>query len=245
MSVPDPVPCELLPWDTEFFGCCIARVCGDTLKPEQAGQIDEWSRSHQVRALYFLARADDPVTLQTAARHGFELADIRVTFECELVNSPVPARPDPPTGVAIRPVQPADLAALQALARTGHTETRFFSDPHFPRQRVEDLYSTWIALEIQGGPKPYWLPLRPFINLWVMSPATWSRPAGRGKSAWSGSARRRADRALAKAWSGRRLTGTGLGCAGGDGGDSGTESRGPTALSAVWLSEPGLAALVS
>lgn len=150
MSVPDPVPCELLPWDTEFFGCCIARVCGDTLKPEQAGQIDEWSRSHQVRALYFLARADDPVTIQTAARHGFELADIRVTFECELVNSHAPARSDPLAGVTIRPVQPADLPVLQAMARAGHTETRFFSDSHFPRQCAEDLYSTWIALEIQG-----------------------------------------------------------------------------------------------
>ena len=49
MNVPDPAPCELLPWDTEFFRCRIARVCGDTLKPEQAAQIDDWSRQHRIR----------------------------------------------------------------------------------------------------------------------------------------------------------------------------------------------------
>src|SRR5208282_4213678 len=36
------------------------------------------------------------------------------------------------------------------MARTGHKETRFFNDAHFPRQRAGDLYSTWITLEAQG-----------------------------------------------------------------------------------------------
>ena len=36
------------------------------------------------------------------------------------------------------------------MARTGHKETRFFNDSHFPRQRAEDLYSTWITLDSQG-----------------------------------------------------------------------------------------------
>jgi len=65
MSTSDPVPRELLPWDTEFFGCRIARVYGDTLDLEQAVQIDEWSRSNHVRGLYFLARVDDPTTTGT------------------------------------------------------------------------------------------------------------------------------------------------------------------------------------
>lgn len=150
MSVPNPAPCELLPWDTEFFRCRIARVCGDTLKEEQAVQIDDWSRSNRIRGLYFLSRVDDPATIQTAEKHGFGLVDIRVTFERVVMNSHDPARPDPPPGASIRPVQPDDLPGLRAMARTGHGGTRFFSDSHFPRQRVEDLYSTWITLESQG-----------------------------------------------------------------------------------------------
>jgi len=150
MSKPNPVPCELLPWDTEFFHCRIARVCGDTLKQEQAVQIDEWSRNNRVRGLYFLSRADDPATIQIAGQHGFGLVDIRVTFECGAMDSQDSTRPVLPAGTSIRSVQPDDLPGLQAMARTGHRGTRFYSDSHFPRQRVEDLYSTWITLESQG-----------------------------------------------------------------------------------------------
>lgn len=150
MSAPDAAPCELLAWDTDFFRCRIACVCGDTLGPEQALQIDDWSRSHRIQCLYFLSRADDPATIRTAGQHGFALVDIRVTFECVLERSPEPARPSLPAGVGLRPARPGDLTGLQAIARTAHTATRFFNDPHFPRQQVEDLYSTWIAREVQG-----------------------------------------------------------------------------------------------
>jgi dTDP-4-amino-4,6-dideoxy-D-galactose acyltransferase len=150
MSVPNPAPCELLPWDTEFFHCRIARACGDTLNEEQAVQIEDWSRSHRIRGLYFLSRADDPATILTSEKHGFGLVDIRVTLERVAMDAHDPARPDPPAGAGIRPVQPGDLPGLQAMARSVHRGTRFFNDSHFPRQRAEDLYSTWITLESQG-----------------------------------------------------------------------------------------------
>ena len=86
MNVPDSDLCNLLPWDTEFFRCRIARVCGDTLKKEQAAQIDEWSRSNHIQGLYFLSRADDPATIRTAEQHGFGLVDIRVTFGCVVMD---------------------------------------------------------------------------------------------------------------------------------------------------------------
>jgi len=157
MSGPNPAPCELLPWDTEFFGCRIARVCSDSLTQEQAAQIDDWSRSHRVQGLYFLSRADDPATLQLAGRHGFGLVDIRVTFERVVMSSQDPAHPGPPAGVSLRPVQSDDLPGLQAMARMGHRDTRFFSDSHFPRQRAEDLYATWITLESQGRAQTVWV----------------------------------------------------------------------------------------
>ncbi|HEX3855800.1 MAG TPA: GNAT family N-acetyltransferase [Verrucomicrobiae bacterium] len=144
------IPCELLPWDTEFFGFRIARVCGDTLKMEQVVKIDDWSRSNRVRGLYFLSRADDPATIQTAEQHGFGLVDIRVTLERRMMDSHDLIRSDLPAGICIRPVQPNDLSGLRVMARRGHGETRFFSDSHFSRQRTEDLYSTWITLEVQG-----------------------------------------------------------------------------------------------
>lgn len=150
MSLPGTAVCELLPWDTEFFGRRIARVCGTALTTELAVQIDDWSRDNRVEALYFLSRADDPAVIRTAERHGFGLVDVRVTFEYTAGRSNCPDRSAGAEGILIRPFQPEDLLALQAMARSGHRDTRFFSDPHFSPQRAEDFYSTWITLESQG-----------------------------------------------------------------------------------------------
>ncbi len=150
MNLDAAAPCDLLEWDTNFFQCRIARVRNDKLNPDLAGRIDDWSRNSGVRGLYFLARADDPVTMRTAEEHGFELVDIRVTFECRLLGPGGQKSVQERSTVPIRSVCSEDLPALQALARTAHNDTRFCSDSHFSRSRVDALYSTWIALDCQG-----------------------------------------------------------------------------------------------
>jgi dTDP-4-amino-4,6-dideoxy-D-galactose acyltransferase len=150
MSEPNPPPCELLSWDTDFFGCRLARVRSNTLQPEVMAAIDDWCWSNQIRGLYFLSSADDPATIRIVEQHGFGLVDIRVTLARGLTNSGLPIDSFTVFGIHIRPVRPNDLPGLQAMARTGHQDTRFFSDRHFSRQRAEDLYSTWIYLETQG-----------------------------------------------------------------------------------------------
>jgi ribosomal protein S18 acetylase RimI-like enzyme len=150
MSMSPSENCELLPWDTEFFHCRIARVRGDTLGDEQASQIDQWSRDNRIQCLYFLARADDPGTLHNASRHGFGLVDIRVTLARAIgqAGNSVGSRTE--SAAAIRPVRPEDMPALQALACTLHTDTRFFCDHHFSRPLAASLYATWIKLECEG-----------------------------------------------------------------------------------------------
>ncbi len=150
MSLPESAPCEFLPWDTEFFGCRIARVRGEVMTPEQGAEADDWCRSNGVRCLYFLSRADDPETVQTAEQHGFGLVDVRVTFERALGRAAGPAGREQVSAISVRHAQPGDLAGLEAIARTAHTATRFFNDRHFPRPVVENFYATWVASEVQG-----------------------------------------------------------------------------------------------
>jgi dTDP-4-amino-4,6-dideoxy-D-galactose acyltransferase len=109
MNTAPPVPCELLPWDTHFFGCRIARVCGHSLTAGQAAQIEDWCRQNRIRALYFLSRSDDPLTIQLAEQHDFGLVDVRVTFEQPL-NTGEPFGCPPAGDVRLRPVQPDDLS---------------------------------------------------------------------------------------------------------------------------------------
>ena len=141
-----PAPCALLDWDSKFFDHRIARVLGDKLWGEQALKIEEWSSGHHVDCLYFLARADDAETIRIAESSGFAMVDIRVTFQINPLISGAKRSEAPIIGE----FEDRDLPALQSLARTLYTDTRFFNDPHFSRQKAQHLYSTWITLECQG-----------------------------------------------------------------------------------------------
>ncbi|MCE9613265.1 MAG: GNAT family N-acetyltransferase [Lentisphaerae bacterium] len=159
MSVPlaQPEPCELLPWDTAFFGFRIGRVRGDALTMPLAHQVDAWSRQNALRCLYLLAQADDPVTTCTAEDHGFRLVDVRVTFERQGLADAAGAQPKSEPASCMRLARPDDLGELQAQARSGFTDTRFFYDTGFPRHLAESLYATWITLECQGRAQAVWV----------------------------------------------------------------------------------------
>ncbi len=133
-----PVPCDFLGWDSNFFGFHIGRIRGNSLTKELVEQVDEWGRQNEIRCLYFLARADDALTTQLAQAHGFQLVDVRITFECRITKTPMPMAD------FIRPARFDDMPAVESMARAGFTETRFFYDAGFPRSRVEELYAVWI-----------------------------------------------------------------------------------------------------
>jgi ribosomal protein S18 acetylase RimI-like enzyme len=143
-------PCEFLAWDSDFFQCRIARVCGHDLAQDHAIRIDEWSRINNIECLYFLAGSENPRTICTAESHNFHLVDLRLTFAW----SPDFLRPlnrqTAPADAVVRVAEPSDLTELQKLARKVHAGTRFFNDRHFPPDRVEELYSTWITLDCKG-----------------------------------------------------------------------------------------------
>ena len=52
-------PCEMLPWDSEFFGLRIARVRGEMLSDELARNVNAWCAEHRVRCLYCNIRGGD------------------------------------------------------------------------------------------------------------------------------------------------------------------------------------------
>jgi dTDP-4-amino-4,6-dideoxy-D-galactose acyltransferase len=40
--------------------------------------------------------------------------------------------------------------SLATLARTSHRNTRFYADPHFNRERCDDLYALWLERSVSG-----------------------------------------------------------------------------------------------
>ncbi|HOW66385.1 MAG TPA: GNAT family N-acetyltransferase [Verrucomicrobiota bacterium] len=52
--------------------------------------------------------------------------------------------------VTVRSADVIDLPPLQGMARVNHRDTRFYQDPHFSRERSDELYATWMARSFEG-----------------------------------------------------------------------------------------------
>lgn len=136
--------CQFLDWDSNFFGFRIGRVKPNRLTPGDEKYIHTWCETEQIRCLYFLADSGDPVTSTLASQHGFRLVDVRMTLELSrnASNRMAPS---------IRPARAEDVAGLAEIARSSHTDSRFYFDERFPRERCDHLYETWIRRSCLEG----------------------------------------------------------------------------------------------
>lgn len=129
---------EFLPWDSEFFGCRIARLDGTRDDAESLPRALAWCRDNAIDCVYYLLPASDTAAVREAEDAGLHLMDIRLTLE-RCLSSP------PSTGVAdMRIVTDDDISGLRAIAGQSHTDSRFYADRGFARDRCDELYRTWI-----------------------------------------------------------------------------------------------------
>lgn len=150
MTITNLDPCEILEWDTAFFGFRVARVRGDVLTQERVQQIDAWCRQASVRCLYFLSRADDASTTRLAEDNDFRLVDIRMTFEYRAPGAIRGTKGYANCAATVRYARPEDVHLLRSIARGSHHDTRFYFDANFPRHLCESLYETWIERSCEG-----------------------------------------------------------------------------------------------
>jgi dTDP-4-amino-4,6-dideoxy-D-galactose acyltransferase len=137
--------CELLDWDSRFFGLTIARLRADRLGEEEADAVLEWCERHAVNCLYFLANGDDRETLRAVEARSFDLVDVRIDLSCRL-----DAATRDPLAEGVRLANASDRAALAAISREAFTASRFFFDGRFPHERCAALFETWIDRALAG-----------------------------------------------------------------------------------------------
>ena len=141
-------PCQFLTWDSDFFGCRIARYLDNRMNPQSWQSARTWCQTMQIDCLYLLADAHDNHTIRTAEDAGFRFVDMRLTLGRSLDSwggSSVP-----PDGVIIRSWDENDLAELERIARLSFTQTRFFFDPFFSPEKSAEMYAVWIAKSCHG-----------------------------------------------------------------------------------------------
>lgn len=141
-------PCQFLPWDSDFFDLRIARVNGNKLTIESVQQIIKWSQDNQIDCLYFLADPQDHQTIQLAEHHRFHLVNIRVAQTWTNHGTPIQLQPN--HEIELRSYQPGDLPRLRQIAARIFTYTRFYADPCFARQKVNQFYDIWIKNSCEG-----------------------------------------------------------------------------------------------
>jgi dTDP-4-amino-4,6-dideoxy-D-galactose acyltransferase len=140
-------PCTPLAWDSAFFGLAVARVKVAALDDVRAAEIDTWCARQRIACLYFLAGADDADTARCAARHGYDLVEVRMEYEWQKpVGEGAGAMP-----ADIRPALPADVPALEAIARASFTDSRYYVDGRFPRAKCDELYACWVRESCRPG----------------------------------------------------------------------------------------------
>jgi dTDP-4-amino-4,6-dideoxy-D-galactose acyltransferase len=136
----DAALCEVLPWDSEFFGVKVARVRGD-LTPSQLNRADDWCRREGVDVAYLNVPIEETATIRVAAELGFHFVDVRVVLGWRRGYW----RPEPRiSGTVIRPHRPSDVGTLEQIAVNAYRDSRFYVDDHFPRERCDALYAAWV-----------------------------------------------------------------------------------------------------
>jgi len=142
--------CRFLEWDSDFFGLRIARAAGDSLRVDGVRRIREYCAREHIDCVYFLAAPDDPQTRSAAEDGGFHLVDIRVTLDRAPAAVTVSSH-------SVRTATPSDLPALREIARVSHHDSRFYSDPRFPRDVCGKLYETWLERSCAGWAQKVWV----------------------------------------------------------------------------------------
>jgi dTDP-4-amino-4,6-dideoxy-D-galactose acyltransferase len=127
---------ELLDWDSGHFGCRIARLRepGDPERIRAA--IDHADRSG-IRCLTALIDAGRTEAVSSAEDAGFHCYDVRVELEREVESAEEGS-------AGLRHASAADLRHLEPLARVSFSDSRFYADPNFPDDLVDELYVAWL-----------------------------------------------------------------------------------------------------
>jgi dTDP-4-amino-4,6-dideoxy-D-galactose acyltransferase len=142
----------ILDWDTEFFGFRVGRVFDTELTDDGARAVLAWSKREAVDCVYFLADVGDTSSAHAAAEVGFRLMDVRVELGQKLGRQP--ADRNSRVEGDVRDFEFAtsrDVSALREIAEVSHTDSRFYADLRFPRDRCAALYARWIEGSCAGA----------------------------------------------------------------------------------------------
>lgn len=134
---------EILEWDTQFFGFPVGRITEPHLDPNQIKLIRDECRTSGIQVLYWLASPQCKDLGVIAADAGFRFMDFRIELEMRIGEDPHL----PISTQNIRPYELRDRKFLINIAKSVHTDSRFFLDPTL-RSKSPLLFERWIDRDV-------------------------------------------------------------------------------------------------
>jgi dTDP-4-amino-4,6-dideoxy-D-galactose acyltransferase len=148
-TVRDPRTCDILEWDSAFFGHRIARFRPRRCTAEDVTAIVAECAEGGIDCVYILVDVSDTESIAEVQAKGAYLADIRVTFRTDVAEALASELP-PRCPRRVRPAIDADIPALRRIAAVSHRDTRFYADRRFSPEQCNRLYELWIEKSCQG-----------------------------------------------------------------------------------------------
>jgi len=145
----DTSVCQLLEWDSEFFGYRIARYRGSRCRAEDVAAILTECRAGGIDCVYVLADVADGESVNALQQNRAYMADARVTFGADMGKG-IGLPPASGGAHVVRPAIDSDIPALAGIASVSHRDTRFYADRHFAVDRCDRLYQVWIEKSCRG-----------------------------------------------------------------------------------------------
>lgn len=139
---------QILSWDTEFFGFPVAQVSGNRLDEESMEIVQAFCARNRIRLLQFKCDAHHRPSVLLAERHGFHMADVRMIYSRPIYKKV--ASESLPVGVTFRLGTMEDVKPLKDIATDLYTQSRYYFDENFPRDRVKIFYQDWIEKAVRG-----------------------------------------------------------------------------------------------
>ncbi|MFN2158658.1 MAG: GNAT family N-acetyltransferase [Anaerolineales bacterium] len=142
--------CRYLKWDSDFFGKRIAKITANQLTPEKYCSIKDWCQDNQIDCLFFLVDTSDSQSIRLAEDNNFRFVEVRVTLEMLLKNRGlIPDRWIKPE-IQIRPAKSSDREALVDMSKNSYTNSRWYFDPCFDKEKCDAYYQTWVSKSLDG-----------------------------------------------------------------------------------------------
>lgn len=145
---------RILEWDSGFMGFPVCELTVTSNASEKELPVEIKSKQHEgFKLIYLNVPQQVRVSQQVLKSLGGNLVDHRTTFErsiggLEEFASQCP--PDLKIEKRTDQVSQAYLAALMELAREAGKFSRFNNDPHFPLDKFNELYNTWLLKSLKG-----------------------------------------------------------------------------------------------